>query len=300
MPTGSSSAPDPFARSAVGTVDPSVFKVAYGGQPMFTADYNGLPQAITAIPSLVRHPTRRGYLVIVGTGKYFETADSAPDTSKANSIYAIWDRYSRGENTTSALASASRSNMEQRNITTESVQTFNRETGGSVTSTIRVISEGTINWYTAGTTREEEVNESAVARRGWYLDLAVGNSLEGEMLVNEMLARGNTLLFSTIIPDDDPCADGLNSFLYGINAQTGARLALPPFDFNRDGRITSGDLTSAGLPPSGIQLPIPGGIPLTRDGLICGNDGVCIELILDPTQQGRTTWQNVPPPEEEN
>ncbi|PKM30519.1 MAG: pilus assembly protein PilY [Gammaproteobacteria bacterium HGW-Gammaproteobacteria-11] len=300
VPTGSSSAPDPFARSAVGTVDPSVFKVAYGGQPMFTADYNGLPQAITAIPSLVRHPTRRGYLVIVGTGKYFETADSAPDTSKANSLYAIWDRYSRGENTTAALASASRSNMEERNITTESVQTFNRETGGSVTSTIRIISEGAINWYTAGTTRAEEVNESAVARRGWYLDLAVGNSLEGEMLVNEMLARGNTLLFSTIIPDDDPCADGLNSFLYGINAQTGARLALPPFDFNRDGRITSGDLTSAGLPPSGIQLPIPGGIPLTRDGLICGNDGVCIELILDATQQGRTTWQNVPPPEEEN
>lgn len=293
--TGNTTATDPFARSVLGTVNPSAFKVAFGGQPLFTADYNGIVQPITAIPSLVRHPTRRGYLVIFGTGKYFETSDSAPDTSKANTLYAVWDRYTRGQNTTASLANASRSNMEERNITTESVQTFNRENGESETSTIRIISEGAIGWYNDGTTSAEEASESAVRRRGWYLDLAVGNSLQGEMLVNPMLVRGSTLLFSTITPDDDPCADGLNSFLYGINAQTGARQSLPPFDFNNDGRITAGDQTSAGVSPSGIQADLPGGINTDPRGLIPG----AIRFILPPDDQGRQSWQNVPPLEEE-
>ncbi|MFT6463656.1 pilus assembly protein [Halopseudomonas sp.] len=290
------SAPDPFARSVQGLVSPSNFEVAYGGQPIFRARFNGdenLPQAITAIPSLVRHPSRRGYLVIVGTGKYFETSDAAPDTSKANSIYAVWDRYTRAQSTTGADARANRSNMEQRTITTQETTTFTGD-AGSTTSLVRVINDGRIEWYNPGTTPTQEASEGNVRRRGWFLDLNVSNSaLDGEMMVNEMLARGSTLLFSTNIPNDDPCADGLTSFIYGINAQTGARTLLPPFDFNRDGKITAADSNSNGVPPSGIQIGAPGGVALTGDGLIYGNDDT-LGFFVPPAEQGRQTWQYLP------
>ncbi|WP_022961888.1 pilus assembly protein [Halopseudomonas pelagia] len=291
--TGSSSGSDPFARANHESIDPSSFRVAYGGQPMFKARFNSdatLPQSITAIPSLVRHPSRLGYLVIVGTGKYFETSDAAPDTSKANSIYAVWDRYTRAQNTSAALALANRGNMEQRTITSQANTTFTGD-AGSTTSLIRVISDGRVEWYNPGTTPIQEASESNVRRRGWFLDLRVGSSsLEGEMMVNEMLARGNTLLFGTTTPNEDPCADGLTSFIYGINAQTGARTLLPPFDFNRDGRIDAGDSTSAGIPPSGIQIGAPGGVALTGDGLIYGNDDT-LGFFVPPAEQGRQTWQ---------
>jgi len=292
--TGSSA--DPFDRSVQTTVTPSIFKIAYGGQPMLKARYNNdssLPQAITAIPSLIRHPTRRGYLVIVGTGKYFETSDAAPDISRANSIYAVWDRYTLAQNTSAADARANRTNMEPRTITNQSNETFTSD-GGSITSLIRVISDGRVEWYNPGTTTTQEANETNVARRGWYLDLRVNSgALDGEMMVNEMLARGKTLLFSTNTPDDDPCADGLTSFLYGINAQTGARTDLPPFDFNRDGKIGEGDLNSSDIPPSGIQIGSPGGVALTGDGLIYGNDDI-IDFVIPPEEQGRQSWQYLP------
>ena len=287
-----SSSVDPFDRSLQSTITPSTFKVAYGGQPMFRARYNNdsaLPQAITAIPSLVRHPTRLGYLVIVGTGKYFETSDAAPDTSKANSIYAVWDRYTRAQNTTAGDARANRGNMEERVITTQANTTFTGEEG-STTSLVRVISDGSVEWYNPGTTPVQEAAETNVRRRGWYLDLKVGNTLNGELMVNEMLARGSTLLFGTNIPNEDPCADGLSSFIYGINAQTGARTQLPPFDYNRDGRIGREDRTSAGIPPSGIQIGAPGGVALTGDGLVYGNDDV-IGFFVPPNEQGRQSWQ---------
>lgn len=297
--TGNVTAPDPFASSVVGTLEPTSFAVSYGGSPLFTATAsNGQPQAITGLPSLVRHPTRRGYLVIVGTGKYFETADASPDTSKANTVYAIWDRYTRGQSTSSSLAQADRRNLQIQSITQETTTSF-----GGVPSTVRVVSDNNIQWYQAGTTPADEDNESRVNRRGWALDLTVNNVLDGEMIVADMLARGGTLLFSTITPNDDPCADGLSSRLYGINAATGARLSRPPFDFSRDGRISGDDFLNVGgnlVPPSGIDLAIPGGIPLTRDGLICGNDGQCIEFIVPPEDQGRTSWQDMPTPEPDN
>lgn len=285
---------DPFARSVIGVASPNGFKVSYGGKPMFQAAFNGVAQPITGLPSIVRHPTRRGYLIIVGTGKYFETSDSAPDTSKPNTLYAVWDRYTRGQGTTAANALANRSNMEQRTITNQTTASFD-----GTSRTVRVISDGTVQWYMANTTPTQEADESRVNRRGWYLDLSVGTTYRGEMLINDMLARGGTLLFSTITPNDDPCADGLTSFLYGINAETGARLALPPFDFSRDGQITTADLLASGIAPSGVEMAVPGGIPLTADGIICGNDGECIDFVVPTEEQGRTSWQDVPRPEDE-
>ncbi|SFM21043.1 pilus assembly protein [Halopseudomonas yangmingensis] len=294
--TGTSIAaqPDPFSRTVQTGISPSSFKVSFGGNPLFKASAAGQPQPITGLPSLVRHPTGRGYLVIVGTGKYFETSDAAPDTSKPNTVYGIWDRHTRGENTSAALASATLANMEQQTITQQTSMSV-----AGTTQTVRTLSDNSINWYTAGTTAAQENNESRVNRRGWYLDLAVSGVLEGEMLINDMLARGGVLLFSTITPNQDPCADGLNSMLYAINANTGGRLPRATFDVNRDGKITEDDYLPGETPPSALDVSVPGGVPLTRDGLICDNTGLCISFEVPPSDQGRTSWQQLPAPGEE-
>lgn len=294
--TGASIAaqPDPFSRTVQSGISPSSFKVSFGGNPLFKASVAGEPQPITGLPSLVRHPTGRGYLVIAGTGKYFETSDAAPDTSKPNTVYGIWDRHTRGETTSAALASATRANMEQQTITQQTSMSVS-----GTAQTVRTLSDKNIDWYTPGTTAAQENNESRVNRRGWYLDFSVNGLLEGEMLINDMLARGGVLLFSTITPNKDPCADGVSSLLYAINVNTGGRISRATFDINRDGKITGDDYLPGNIPPSALSVSVPGGVPLTRDGLICDNTGLCIGFEVPPSEQGRSSWQQLPAPGEE-
>lgn len=290
------SIPDPFARSVQTSVTASDFKVSYGGNPLYTASYPGAQnttraQAITAPPSLVRHPTMRGYIVLFGTGKYFETADAAPDTTKANSIYGIWDRLTKAQNTQSAAAlNLTRNNLQAQTIQQQTVTTFNKEDGSSTTRTVRYISQNPITWYVDGTTPAQEEQNNKVNKWGWYLDLQVGSTKKGEMMVDRMLVRGNTLLFGTITPNSDPCADGNEYWAYGIDAHLGSRTKHPTFDFNQDGRFDKGD-TNNGAVPSAYGSSSP--IALTRDGTVIDVGG-SMGFATSPDLHGRQSWQTMP------
>lgn len=290
--------PDPFARSRQIGVTPAAFATSYGGSPLYTArDTNAAPdsqvQAITAIPSLVRHPTRRGYIVMFGTGKYFETADAAPDTSRNMSVYGIWDRKTRAEPTTiSDAGTLTRQNLQQQLITAENVTNFERDDESSINREVRTISQERIQWYVPNTTPAQEVDSASVSRWGWYVDLSVNQTLEGEMMVNPMLARGDTLLFSSLIPNEDPCADGTTSWIYAINAHTGGRTRLPALDFNSDGRFDGKD-TDGGTVVSGYKSDAPGGISLSKDGLLFGSSD-SIGFNVSPELQGRQSWHIMP------
>src|SRR5690606_23507638 len=91
----------PLSPDTLGPVTAEDFKVGYGGKPMFKATATGstASQPITAAPSLIRHPSRTGYLVVFGTGKFFETDDKEGVKSHAQSVYGIWDTKTRGEPT---------------------------------------------------------------------------------------------------------------------------------------------------------------------------------------------------------
>lgn len=282
---------DPFSRENQSGVSTAHFEVSYGGSPLYKAVYsNGNVQPITSPPSLVRHPTRRGYLVIVGTGKYFETDDAAPDTTKANSVYAIWDRLTRGQTTSSgSVGNLTRNNLHQQHIVEEKMTSFT----GASSRTLRYISddlENPIQWYTPDTTPEEEESRNSVQDWGWYIDLEVGSTKKGEMMIQRMSARGDTLLFSTLTPNEDPCADGATYWAYGINAHTGARTLHPMFDFNQDGKHDTGD-TDDGTVPSGFSTTSP--ITVTNDGIgIDIGGGVGITFAEEPA--GRDSWQIMP------
>lgn len=298
--TGVADAPDPFARSIQTNVSASDFKVSYGGKPLFTAmdpaaAEGNRNQAITAVPSIVRHPTRRGYLIVVGTGKYFETNDSAPDTSKVQTVYAIWDRKTRAQSTAASdRTNATRSNLQTQSITSELTATFQRDTQTTITREVRMVSQTPVKWYKDNTTAAQQADDSRVDRWGWALDLRpTGKAREGEMMVNPMLVRGDSLLISTLIPNEDPCADGTSGWVYAINATTGARTLHAALDFNRDGRFGSGDLVN-NLVASGYKSDSPGGIALSGDGSIFGATPDPVGFSPSPELEGRQSWQVIP------
>lgn len=288
-------ATDPFDSATFqSTVSTNDYDVSYGGDPLFQALYpagaeDQRVQAITAVPSLIRHPTRRGYLVIFGTGKFFETNDASGDLEKANSIYAIWDRKTRAEPASSA-PSISRTNLRDQSIVSEQTASF-VSGADSFAWDVRTISDGKIQWYKDDTTRAEESDDSSVDKWGWRLDLRVdGQSLKGEMMLDRMYVSGDSLILGTLTPNDDPCADGSTYWVYTINAKTGARLDRPALDFNRDGRFNQGD-TINGVPPSGYGSSSPPSF--SPDGTIITVDGE-MQKDQSPELQGRQSWQVVP------
>lgn len=298
--TDAAQAIDPFDRELQQTVTPQSFKIAYGGKPLFiardpSASSGSQVQSITSAPSLMRHPTRRGYLVLFGTGKYFETRDSAPDISRTQTVYGVWDRKTRAQSTAASdRSSATRANLEQQSLIAEKNATFTAGESEDVSREVRLVSQNVVQWYQPNTSTEDEVNDSRVNRWGWRLDLRVsGRPREGEMMINPMLVRGDTVLLSTLIPNEDPCADGTSGWIYALNAVSGGRTFHPALDFNRDGRFDQSD-KSGGDVVSGYKSDSPGGIGLSGDGNIFGATPDPVRFSPSPELQGRQSWQVVP------
>ncbi|MDM7857269.1 PilC/PilY family type IV pilus protein [Thiopseudomonas sp. CY1220] len=250
--------------------DTTGFKVSYGAEPMFTAESsNKRAQTIMAPPSLVRHPNRQSYLIVFGTGKYYEEGDAGGDLSTAQSIYAIWDEKTKAQ-TTSALSISRDDLLEQSFI--ENVVGKNEVAG--VNREARTLSDNEMDWE---------------SKKGWVLDLEVDESaLTGEMLINDMRVVGTTLLFSTLVPNDDPCAHGAGNWLYAINPFTGGRTVRHVFD------TRNADPDHSVQVVSGIKFGGPGGVPLhsTPGGLeVYPGEGVNIAEMT-----GRQTWRMVPDP----
>src|SRR5690606_31272274 len=151
------------------------YVISYGGNPLYKARYSGgQVQAITSPPSLVRHPTRLGYLVLFGTGKYFENDDAAPDTTKANSVYGIWDRLTKAQ-TGRRTTNLTRANLQAQDIIEETVTSFSNDGGSNVSWNLRYITDNPGQWYPEGTAEADEADNSSVQKWGWYVDLEVGN-----------------------------------------------------------------------------------------------------------------------------
>lgn len=246
------------------------FKVSYGAEPMFTAESsNNRAQTIMAPPSLVRHPDRQSYLIVFGTGKYYEEGDAGGDLSAAQSIYAIWDKETKAQDT-SALSISRADLLEQSFI--ENV--VGKNAVADVNREARTLSDNEMDWE---------------SKKGWVLDLKVGESaLTGEMLINDMRVVGTTLLFSTLVPNDDPCAHGAGNWLYAINPFTGGRTVRHVFD------TRNADPDHSVQVVSGIKFGGPGGVPLhsTPGGLEAyPGEGINIAEMT-----GRQTWRMVPDP----
>lgn len=194
----------------------SQWKVAYKQgstpKPLFTACSDNMctnPQPITMKPQVVSSDSS-GVVVLFGTGKYFEVGDNI-DTSQVHTFYGILDN--------GAI-------VDERNDLVEQViiqEWTAAETGLNYDT--RVTSDYGVDYST---------------KEGWYLDFDSSDYL-GEKMVSTPLVRNGRVIFSTLVPQTDACSYGGTSWLMELDALTGSRLEISPFDLNDDNSINSGD-----------------------------------------------------------
>lgn len=252
------------------------FSVAFGGRPLYTArssDTNGTLQPITAPPSVVKHPSGTGFIVMFGTGSYFTTEDKT--STALQSVYGIWDKNVSTlatPNTTSTLTALQRSDLQQQTFTSES--TLNG-------TSARVLSNTTVNWTTSS---------------GWYLDLQSNNQTLGERVVSPMTASGQALLFTTVTPNADVCSSGITGWTYAVDPASGGRTAFNVFDLNGDGVVNSLD---------GLNGTVVSGFDSTAGGFTLSNDQMFSPdpnkdqrtISKGPQASGRQTWRVIPQPQ---
>lgn len=249
------------------------FEVAFGGQPLFSAVANtGTEgrQPITSAPSLVLHPTGFGYLVVFGTGKFFETGDKEGDKSFAQTVYGIWDKQTLGEEASDP--NIARSSLQEQTITTQTTVEANGTTRQGL-----VLSNNNVSW---------QGSDTQAAQNGWFVNL---RQSQGEMVVENMSQLGRTIFFQSLIPNDDPCGDGANNWTYAINPFTGGRTSHNAFDY-----VPTTDIGTTNV--SAVRQDGEGGGTLSQD-----SDGTyqyctgqeCINVYPDPASLGRQSWRRI-------
>jgi len=201
------------------------------------------PQPITSRPQVGRHPVgETGYIVYFGTGKYIETVDANTLGATPQTFYAVWDE--------SGIATPTRSNLLQQTVT--STQTVS---GASY----RTTSNNSMVWRVG----PPYPSPSYI---GWYMDMPT----TGERIVTDAVLLEDRILFTTVIPSDDPCSSGGSGWLMELSAYSGTRLPSSPFDVNNDGVFDGNDLLPSGgtnIAASGTQLV---GIPSSPTVLVGG------------------------------
>ena len=130
-------------------------------------------------------------------------------------------------------------------------------------------------------------------QRGWYLNLPDS----GERVIGTAAVRDNRVIFTTLIPSDDPCEFGGGGWLTEVSATTGAKLPYAAFDTSGDQLVTAADRDVSGV-PIGVGLVK---MPLAIDGsptaakFLSGTKG---EIQLERNRTfgkplGRESWREV-------
>lgn len=203
--------------------------VDLGGAALFTA---GATQPITAAPGVIKLAApaspSTGYMVIAGTGKFYEVTDIT--STATQSLYGIWDPLAFGAAsipTGSALTDKTR-------LVEQTIGAAQTATNGN---TYFAISTNAVDY--TGTT----------PKRGWFINLP--NS--GQRLVYPIdLLSDRFVSADTISPSNvslDPCANqsGGTGYLYLMDGLTGAGPTEAILDTNGDGNVDSSDMIVSGL-----------------------------------------------------
>lgn len=263
----------------------SQWKFAYGTSaspsPLFKTVAG---QPITTRPEVMGHPTGLGFMVLFGTGKFYDKNDNNAVGQSTQAFYGIWDK-NDGASTSYNLDSSS---LLKQEVLYEGIHNFavpDSKTGEKNTVAIRITSDETdnakykINWAT---------------HKGWKLDLNYsGNSGNlGEKQVTNAVLRDGSIMFTTVLPTPEACTPGGSSWLMELDAADGSRLSYPPFDLNGDNKFDALDMaygnnTYDNMPTSGVSKPNQGiySAPLNMPNTLIGSKE-CIDTTLISTTEG--------------
>jgi type IV pilus assembly protein PilY1 len=185
-------------------------------------------QPITTPLKVEKHKTEDGYLILFGTGKYFEVGDNTPNNQVTQSFYAIWDpRVYSTESSSFTRYEFSRSQLNKRSMAEFTILGNNYRTISASEP------DEKIRW---GITSTDD--------RGWFVDLVSASSGDnlGERQVSEAIIRDEKVIFTSLVPSEDACDFGGSSWLMELDYLTGLPLTYQPLDINGDGVIDAKDL----------------------------------------------------------
>lgn len=257
-------------------------------------------QAITTTPEVMAHPNG-GTLVLFATGKYLENVDKTTKTQQT--VYGIWDKLGA---VSGVPTLDSRSNLLQQ----------------SLISGTQVAVDGTSVQQTS-TVIDSETNEPVIIQKarflattnntpdwsnqlGWYLDLqSTANFLSAtptapsERVAYDMQLGNQVLNVSTILPTNDVCAYGGDSWNYSLNPLTGGRPIVN--EFIGAPQVTLGDGTkvytnarssTVGISPPGTIITLGRGQGVLYQG---GSTGAIEKISIQiPYGLGRRlSWREL-------
>jgi type IV pilus assembly protein PilY1 len=266
----------------VSSADPadwgSAFTAGGGNQPLFRAEGpDGEAQAISSAIEIGLHP-RGGHMLYFGTGRFFEDGDQAD--LGVQSVYGVWDKPEAG-----ALEYDDRSEQ----LGEVEILLEDADEG------VRVVSESPTNLYIG-----------SEPKRGWFLDLAVGDEAMGERVsVMPRLIDGR-LLVTSLVPSADPCAGGGYSWLMLLDALNGGRLVTNDFDRDDDGDFDDDDgiVTADGQQVvTGIrQNGVVPGVAIVSKGDMLGLEGnnsedgqLVTRTVAASKRPPRSSWRELLP-----
>jgi len=203
-----------------------------GPLPLFIAGSN---QPITA-PLTSAFNLRGEHMVLFGTGSFIRVEDNVVEANPADraiqSFYGIVDR---------GVQIPDRTGLQRQEIITEQVVNGIR---------VRGVSD----------------NQITTAQQGWYIDLQWatnrgGPGPRGERVVSRAIVRGDRVIFSTLIPSEDPCDFGGDSYIMELNTFSGSRLFYAVFDLDGDGRFDESDFIEVVVDGQTIRIPASGIAP---------------------------------------
>lgn len=247
------------------------WKDGQGLKLVFVArDAQGRRQPVTQQLNVAYAPGG-GYLLLFGTGKLVEAADTWPSAFLSQSFYAVHDDLRASSPT------RSRSDLEQRSL---------GETAGGV----RV--DGAELRYTGSD-----------AMRGWYLDF-LDTAQTGERSINGAVLAAGKVLFNTVLPRRDPCAkpatrlyvlDVLSGFaadgagVVQAGEQTGRLFdglaRAPPLALELNSTV--GAATAAGRAEGRKELAV------LQPGLPGAASGAVLKVVSAPLPARRLSWREV-------
>ncbi|PIG26643.1 type IV pilus assembly protein PilY1 [Janthinobacterium sp. 35] len=247
------------------------WKEGQGRKLVFVArDAQGRRQPVTQQPSVAYAPGG-GYVLLFGTGKLVETADTWPAAFLSQSFYAVHDDLRETSPT------RSRADLEPRSL-------------GEAVGGVRV--DGAELRYTG-----------SEAMRGWYLDF-LHTAQTGERSINSPVLAAGKVLFNTVLPGRDPCSkpatrlyvlDVLSGFaadgagVVQAGAQTGRLFdglaRAPPLTLELNSTV--GAATAAGRAEGRKELAV------LQPGLPGAASGTVLKVVSAPLPARRLSWREV-------
>ncbi len=205
----------------------SNWESAYGATtPLFIAqDDSGNVQPITARPEISiaagTNADTDDVMVYFGTGKYYATGDNIVGSpADVQTMYGIYD-----DGTEFDAREYDRSDSKFALVE----QTINLQATTASGAEVRALSDNAVDY-------------SNNQDRGWYLDLVPpSNVAAGERVVERAQVYSGYLIYVTLIPSDDVCAFGGDSWTMVVDPDTGGALGYSVFDVNGDGSYDAGD-----------------------------------------------------------